>query len=206
LLVALSPGGLVAVGGAMAVERSASTGRAGWSANEEHDRRSARREAAVRKRHPRIGGLLLALREPPAHERAWARGAEGEALVAEALERRCRPEVVVLHDRRVPGSKANIDHIVVAPSGVWVVDTKRYKGKLQVAKPLFGQPTLRIAGRDRTSILDGLAKQMSLVEPVVCKVAADVPVQSALCFVDTELPVLSVPTINGVPMLVRRGW
>jgi hypothetical protein len=32
--------------------------------------------------YPRIGGLLLVLRPPPAHERAWGRGAEGEERVA----------------------------------------------------------------------------------------------------------------------------
>jgi hypothetical protein len=35
---------------------------------------------------------------------------------------------VVLHDREVPGTRANIDHLVVAGDGVWVVDTKRWAG------------------------------------------------------------------------------
>ncbi|MEV4421445.1 NERD domain-containing protein, partial [Patulibacter sp. NPDC049589] len=34
-------------------------------------------------------------------------------------------KVVVLHDRRVPRTHANIDHIAIAPSGIWVIDTKR---------------------------------------------------------------------------------
>ncbi len=37
----------------------------------------------------------------------------------------------VLHDRRIPGSKANIDHIVVGPAGVFAIDTKRYTGKIE---------------------------------------------------------------------------
>ncbi|MEO6532232.1 MAG: nuclease-related domain-containing protein [Pseudolysinimonas sp.] len=36
--------------------------------------------------------------------------------------RRCR----CLRDRRIPGSKANIDHVVRAPRGVFVIDAKRY--------------------------------------------------------------------------------
>jgi hypothetical protein len=39
------------------------SGRAGASARREHERRKARREQAVRDRHPRIASLLLALRE-----------------------------------------------------------------------------------------------------------------------------------------------
>jgi hypothetical protein len=182
-----------------------SSGGAGASAKDEHDRRKAAREAAVRERHPRIGGLLLALREPPVHERRWAHGAEGERRVAEALERRCRSEVVVLHDRRVPGSRANIDHIAVAPSGVWVIDTKRYKGRIEVRKPLLGKPGLRIGGRDRTNLFDGLAKQVAVVEPVVQEVSDVVSVHSALCFVDGELPLFGTRRIHGVPLVGPKG-
>ena len=38
---------------------------------------------------------------------------------------------MVLHDRAVPGGRANIDHIAVVPSGVWVIDTKHYRGRLE---------------------------------------------------------------------------
>jgi hypothetical protein len=48
--------------------------------------------------------------------------------------------VAVLHDRRIPGSRANIDHIAIAATGVWVIDSKRYKRKLQIATPPFGKP------------------------------------------------------------------
>lgn len=33
----------------------------------------------------------------------------------------------VMHDRRIPRSKAYIDHIVVSPGGLSVMDTKQYK-------------------------------------------------------------------------------
>lgn len=35
-----------------------------------------------------------------------------------------------VHDRRIPGSRANIDHIAVAATGVWVIDTKNATGAL----------------------------------------------------------------------------
>lgn len=38
----------------------------------------------------------------------------------------------VLHDRRVPGTRGNIDHLVVAPAGIFVVDAKRYDGLIRV--------------------------------------------------------------------------
>lgn len=189
-------------------QESSSNGTAGASARREHERRKARRESAVREKHPNIGGLLLALKEPPAHERRWAHGADGEALVAEALDKRCRPEVVVLHDRAVPGSRAKIDHIAISPSGVWVIDTKRYKGKIEVAKPLFGSAKLKLAGRDQTKLVTGLAKQVEFVTAVATATGfgdSSVPVRSAFCFVQGELPLLGTLSINGFPLLHRRS-
>jgi hypothetical protein len=183
--------------------RGRSQGTAGGSARREHDRRKARREADLRARRPRIGGLLLAFDDAP--ERRWAHGAQGEELVAEALANRGAPSVAVLHDRRMPGSRANIDHLVVAPSGIWVVDTKRYKGKIKIAKPLIGAPKLEIGGRDRTKLVDGLAKQVEAVETAVAQVAPGTTVHGAFCFVEGDLPLLGTPEIRGFPLLNRRG-
>jgi hypothetical protein len=40
--------------------------------------------------------------------------------------------MVVLHDLAVPGSRANLDHLVIGPGGVFVVDSKHYRGRLQL--------------------------------------------------------------------------
>jgi hypothetical protein len=33
----------------------------------------------------------------------------------------------VLHDLAVPGSRANVDHLVIGPTGLWVIDSKSYR-------------------------------------------------------------------------------
>ena len=180
------------------------SGAAGASARREHERRKARRESGIRARHPRLGGVILALQDAPQHETSWSHGADGEELVEQALAKRC-PDVAVLHDRRIPGSRANIDHIAVAATGVWVIDTKRYKGKVQIAKPLFGKPTLTIAGRDKTKLVDGLAKQVELVTAVLDDLDADVPIYGCFCFVGSELPLFGTPRIKGLTIFGRRG-
>ncbi len=179
-------------------------GTAGASARSEHERRRAQRERRARQRHGPLAGLLLALAGAPEHERRWARGAEGEERVAVALER-CRPEVALLHDRAVPGSRANIDHLVVAPSGVWVVDAKRYAGRVRVRRPLLGPATLRIGGRDRTALVAGVLRQAELVARVVHAHVPSAAVRGAVCFVDGDLPLLGVPTVDGVAVLHRRA-
>jgi hypothetical protein len=54
----------------------------------------------------------------------WRRGAMGERLTAERLDELPPRRWAVWHDLRVPGSRANIDHLVVGRTGIWVVDTK----------------------------------------------------------------------------------
>ena len=98
----------------------------GASARREHERRKARREARIREAHPRIGGVLLALSDDPQTTKAWAVGAREEELLRGMLDRLAPEGVQALHDRRIPKTKANIDHIAVAPSGVFAIDAKRY--------------------------------------------------------------------------------
>lgn len=145
-----------------------------------------------------------------ADEKHWATGAQGEAILAEFLAKRC-PDVLLLHDRRMPHSRANIDHIAVGASGVYVIDTKRYRGKIEVRQPLFGAPKLRIAGRDQTKLLDGLGKQAAVVQAALKEAAPHVAVHGCLCFVapegfmaDSGLPVLRTLKIKGYPLYYPR--
>ena len=173
------------------------TGTAGASAMREYERRRRSREHRVREKHPRIGGLILALSEPPSHETAWARGAAGEQRVAAELAKYVRDDVVVLHDRAIRHSQSNIDHIAIAPSGVWVIDAKRYKGKVAVRKPLFGVASLTIAGRKQTKLIHALSDQVALVDRVLGDVVSGVAVHGALCFIDSELPLLGTLSLDG---------
>jgi hypothetical protein len=171
-------------------------GTAGASGRREYERRRAKRENAVRERHPRIGNVLLKFQEAPEHERAWATGAQGEEELAASLAKRC-PEAIVLHDRRLPRSRANIDHLAIAPSGVHVIDAKRYRGKIEVRKPFFGEPQLVIAGRDRTKLVEALERQIDAVKSALMPIAPDVPIEGCFCFID---PVGQAGG-SGVPLL-----
>ena len=103
-------------------------GHAGASARREHERRRDKRHARIRSEHPYLGGLILAVSSGLQSTNAWAIGAVGEERLGALLNSRVSPSVRVLHDRRIPRSLANLDHIVVCPSGVIVIDAKKYKG------------------------------------------------------------------------------
>lgn len=144
-------------------------GQAGASAAREHERRRDHREQRTRERHPRVGGLLLLLRDAPQHETAWQRGAAGERAVAESLEQRVSDgSVVLLHDRRIPRSRANIDHLAVAPSGVYVIDAKNYTGKFRVERPWFGALQWSSAWPRATRYGSTRAGSPARTRPVAC--------------------------------------
>jgi hypothetical protein len=92
--------------------------RPGGSALREFERRRDAREQRVRERFPRIGGFLLAVTDEPQSTKAWDTGAAGEQVVGARLDGLTGDGLTVLHDRRIPGTRANIDHLVVSRAGV----------------------------------------------------------------------------------------
>jgi Nuclease-related domain len=176
-------------------------GHAGASAKREHERRKTNRENRVREKHPHLGGIILALQEDPQHERVWARGAGGEEITAQELKKYCSDSVVVLHDRRIPKSRANIDHIAVTANGIWVIDTKRYKGKVQVSNSWFSEPKLLIGGRNQTKLILALHKQVDLVKNALSDEWKEVPVHGAVSFVGDGLPLFGKIVFNGCPIV-----
>jgi Nuclease-related domain len=64
---------------------------------------------------------------------AWRRGAAGERRTARLLSHIEDRGWVVLHDLAIPGSPANIDHLLIGPGGVVVIDSKQYRGRLQLS-------------------------------------------------------------------------
>ncbi len=56
-------------------------------------------------------------------------GAAGERRTAALLDRVAAAEngPTVLHDLRIPGARANLDHVVVSGADVWLLDTKVWR-------------------------------------------------------------------------------
>nr|WP_091789269.1 nuclease-related domain-containing protein [Pedococcus dokdonensis] len=167
------------------------SGTAGASARREYERRRAKAEARVRSEHPRLAGLILALGDERQSTKAWDTGAVGEERLGRGLDRLGSDTVNLLHDRRIPGSTANIDHLAVTASGIWVVDAKKYKGRPQlkveggILRPRVER--LLVGRRDCTKLVDGVLKQVQVVRGVV---GDEVPVRGVLCFVEADWPLI----------------
>jgi hypothetical protein len=160
-------------------------GRPGASARAEYERRVRRDEARRVARYGRwLGPIIGALTGPEGATTNWARGSEGEERVGRYLTETIGPRGVLLHDRAVPGRHANVDHIAVVPSGVWVIDTKRYRGKVELRRGWFGtSPQLFVHGRNRTNLVSGALWQRQVVQEIV---GHRTRVRVALCFTEAE--------------------
>jgi hypothetical protein len=184
-------------------EEAVEAGTPGASARREFERRSARREERIRTAHPKLGGLIHALTDDPQSTRAWDVGAVGEERLGHRLNDLATDLLRVLHDRRIPGSRANIDHLAVTPSGVYVIDAKKYRGrphlKLEggLLRPRFEK--LMVGTRNCTPVVDGVIKQVAIVGDLLDD---SLPVHGVLCFVEADWPLIGGSfTTRGVEAL-----
>ena len=188
------------------VVKAVEAGNPGASARREFERRKAKREERTRAKHPKLGGVILALSDDPQSTKAWDTGALGEERLGNRLNEFASDSLRVLHDRRIPGSRANIDHIAVAPSGVYVIDAKKYQGRPQLKiEGGFLRPRvekLLVGNRDCTKLVDGVLKQVDIVRGIV---GDDLPIHGVLCFVEADWPLIGGSfTTRGVEALWPR--
>jgi hypothetical protein len=169
-------------------------GIAGASARLEYERRRSNREHGIEQRWGRLAGIVKFLSDDPRSTRVWALGSSGEQRLAEGLTKRVGDRVVLLHDRKVPGTRANIDHIAVAASGVWVIDTKTYRGRIE-RRDLGGwrkrDLRLIVDGRDRTNLVRGLDWQIEAAKRVLG--GHPIAINGVLCFIDSDWGLLPRP-------------
>lgn len=177
-------------------EAAFDSGVAGGSARREYERRKANRETRVKGKFGRLGGVVLALTDDPQSTRAWASGARGEEKLAAALEG--IDGLRVLNDRRIPRSSANIDHILIAPAGVFVVDAKNIRGTIEIRNRggfFRTDHRLYVGRRDCSALATGLGWQVEAVTAALVAGGAEPlpPVTPVLCFIDGEWPMFGAP-------------
>ena len=108
------------------------------------------------------------------------------------------PDLVVLNDRRVAGTRGNIDHIAIAPAGVFVLDAKYYQGLIKVVdKGSFFRSDLRltVGGRNKSGLAENMGWQLKAVTKALVDAGVDPlpPVTAVLCFVDASFPIFGRP-------------
>lgn len=134
-----------------------------------------------------IGGSSTLRWAKSGNSRNRRKGAAGEYLMDLRLHRDLTNGEVVLNDRRVPGGGGNIDHIVVAQSGVWIVDTKAWEGKLEYrgASGFFdANERLFFKGKDCTNLVDDIYAQVIPIAELLDD--RSIPIRPALVFTNAD--------------------
>jgi predicted RNA-binding protein YlqC (UPF0109 family) len=186
-------------------------GTPGASARRKYDRlHNQREEQTKEKLGRRLGGVYLALSNEPQSTRAWGIGSKGEQLLGGYLESlHDESRVIVLHDRRIPGSRANIDHIAISRNGIYAIDAKNYEGKVQKIDRggwFSTDERLYVGRRDCTKLVGKMGSQVDAIRSALGDALVrefEVDLKAALCFVDAERSLFAKPfNIGGVWI----GW
>ncbi|MBW3557350.1 MAG: NERD domain-containing protein [Actinobacteria bacterium] len=109
---------------------------------------------------------------------AWESGSQGERRLGELLQKMEALGYRHLADRSMPVSPANIDHLLVGPPGVFVIDAKAWSGDVHVR-----DGDLRQGGRSRRRAIDSARTAASTVAAALEVLPEKVDVRPALCFV-----------------------
>ena len=106
------------------------------------------------------------------------------------LARLVDERLIVLHDRRIPECGSHVDHIVISPGGVFLVNVKYSQGFVETRERAGVFPTherLHVGGRDRTGLVVAAARKEAAVREILWAAGFEyVPVRPVLCFVAAD--------------------
>lgn len=96
------------------------------------------------------------------HAELFEKGAAGERAVGALLDS-LPPEWAVLHDVRWPGrERANVDHVLIGPTGIFVIDSKNWSGQITLHRGV-----LRQNGYNRSKAVAGAIEAAAAISSVV---------------------------------------
>jgi hypothetical protein len=114
---------------------------------------------------------------------------------------------VVLADRALPGSLAHLDHLVVGPQGVTLVDSKNWRHRRVVSGRRGRIRIGKISGR--TAVRTAILETELVHKALVAELGHDVPVDAVLAVHGAGMANWRSPAVGGIP-LVRaervRNW
>lgn len=141
------------------------------------ERRLVEKQAQLAGLQQEISGIEQSLHR-------WRSGRDGERHVGALLDGLTGAGWVVLHDLHWPGRPlANLDHVVVGPGGVVVVDAKNWAAAV-VVRP---DGVLSVGGRPRRTVTHEMSTMVASVAAVLGP-QHRTAVVGALCFTGQSLP------------------
>jgi hypothetical protein len=144
--------------------------------------------------------FVIGVVEMPQATAAWRIGAEGERKTASYLAGLDELGFIVLHDRKAPAYGGNLDHVAIGPSGIWAIETKSLKGKVEI-----DGDSLKVGGYRQDKIVDQVYREAVAVQVALGDVLSrtGTQVKPVVCLHRGELPFFN-KTVRGVRLASGR--
>lgn len=157
------------------------------------------RDQAGTKRVEGVAGKSLAKETMRIRKEARAKGLVGEEGVGALLEELAEEfGLIVLHDLSMPGTKANIDHVLIQKKAVFVIDAKNYEGRVNIKKDSNGTTQLYVGGRKQTVLAVKLKNYSQRIEEYLRAEGITLKVVPLLAFYKASFHPDSKYEIDGV--------
>ncbi len=128
-------------------------------------------------------------------DKTYERGAEGEEKVFKYLKDVLPSEYYILNDIKIPNmERANIDHIVIGPTGIFIIETKNYSGKVTI---LDGKVYVRGKPYPK-DIIKQVWHQTSSLKDFLKRVTRGIPIKIHPVIVFSKAYVTNPGKISGV--------
>ena len=141
--------------------------------------------------------------DDPAIVEARSGSTPGQHRLAQHLNTTLHDVGAVLHCRRAHGAARTIDHIVVSPTGIWVIDAQALVGVVEAREVRTGNMVtnrLFVSGQDQTQLAHDVAAHVGTVRRALEPIGfGGAPVSSSVCFTDADWPFFATPfQVDGV--------
>lgn len=160
------------------------------------------------------------LGEAPGHVSAWEGQDPRTRRLAGYLDLIAAGNAVVLHDRKMPDAVGMIDHIVIAASGIWVIDSTNFAGRIGYRSTDWVRPgdsDMRVGTRREAKLVRAMGELCDAVRSITEPIGMEgVPIRPAVCFTHSHWPsrdhvetihevIVAPPTALGAAIL-QPGW
>lgn len=133
----------------------------------------------------------------------WRRGAVGEQRTGRLLAPLTRRGWTVLHDRQLPRSRANVDHLAISPDGqVFNIDSKNRRGRVRYNAR---RNHLKIGRTSGYQLTNSTLFESEQIAQTLAREIGPVQVVSVLAVHRARLPHWHDITIRGVRVMSARS-
>lgn len=148
--------------------------------------------------------LFVALRLPP------VKGAIGETIIRIVIGKNTvnqKQQKYIINNlvlETSPGKTSQIDHVIINPNGVFVIETKNYSGRIYGNESQLDWTQVLNYGKVKNHFYNPVRQNQTHVYAILKILKQDVPIYSVVVFVKGNIQYISSPNIYTVRGLRKR--